>query len=447
MSKKQPFELRVEFKEFLHFIRHSKLMMFGLILNVIWLVGTVSLYIYLGLEGTLNDTIITYDFDVFYTSGSVLRDDLSQLYTSSLYELPFRYLPSFAYVFASLTYLPYSLVYIGLVFVSTSIHFASTFLVYELSTKYYNISTKSRPWLKAIFIFFMAPVQVVNYLLGQISPIFIFFMLGALFFFENIKKPIYQIPRANLYGGIFIGLALMLKPFAILFLPFLIDIKIGRGTGVEKPYYINLNSTLPRILGILIILSPNIIFFLVHPGIFIDFVNINFVDTLDYHHSTSLTRIIIYGGQRLDLSIPKFTVMMILLLAFYVPIYIRFVLTPQEKVKITYFFEEALLVLLLVYSDSWFLYFVIWYAPLVPMIGDLDRFARKTDRKVQIWFFRKIAKFHMIYFSIGVVLYYVVLGYDPVTPPILLAFYLFSEHLIWKKHKYDMADGKKSSIR
>ena len=103
MSKKQPFELRVEFKEFLHFIRHSKLMMFGLILNVIWLVGTVSLYVYLGLEGTLNDTIITYDFDVFYTSGSVLRDDLSQLYTSSLYELPFRYLPSFAYVFASLT--------------------------------------------------------------------------------------------------------------------------------------------------------------------------------------------------------------------------------------------------------------------------------------------------------------------------------------------------------
>ena len=75
--------------------------LFAVILNAIYLVITFIFFFYL--ESPLMSSSNS-DYLTFYNAGLIVIDDLPNLYNSSLYLFPFRYLPISAYFFTPFSF-------------------------------------------------------------------------------------------------------------------------------------------------------------------------------------------------------------------------------------------------------------------------------------------------------------------------------------------------------
>ena len=81
---------------FLEYFRTSRLMKVGLAFNLIYYIGVIVGFVFLLLQGTLQDTVFSVDFRVFYEAGLEFANSPADIYLVNPNGLPFRYLPSFA---------------------------------------------------------------------------------------------------------------------------------------------------------------------------------------------------------------------------------------------------------------------------------------------------------------------------------------------------------------
>lgn len=415
MKYKQEITFSDELSEFLKYIKGSKLMKLGIFFNILWISITFISYFVFSILNIVENTIFLDDFTVFRIAANLVRTDLIHLYTSPEYTLTFRYLPIFAYGYIWVSFLPISAGYIINDLIMLALNFLNTFLIYQLCKFFYPVNNVKK-YQEFIFLFFMAPVQLINYFLGQISSLFIFLILLSLIFFENSKKKIYNWHYTNLYGGLFLGLAIVLKPFAILIVPYIL--------------VANFRIFLARFMGILTILAPNLLFFAVYPSLLQDFIAVNFQNTLDYHHSTSLNRFFISIANYWQIELNKTVLFLILFWIFFPISYVRFLLTPDHQKKLVHYYQECFLITMIVYIDSWFLYFVIWMSVLVPSIQQLNVKNKTQIESKTIKVLYKIPELCMLYFALGVVLYYTV-GIDPIHPIMLTLFFILYQKILW----------------
>jgi len=296
------------------------------------------------------------------------------------------------------------------------------YLIYEISSRFYHINLENSFFKTGFFIYILAPIQVPNYMLGQINILFLTFVLMSVYFFENSRFQLNNIRQNNLWGGLMIGFAITFKPIAILFVPFLIDLTINFH-GSQK-FQFGWRITVQRFCGIGAILLPNLFVFWRYPNLFNDFITVNFQNTLDYHQSTSVTRLISEILFTFNITVPKSTLILVITSIFFLPVYYRYLSLPKSRTSFAASFDFAILIVLLAYPDSWFLYLIFHLALFLPAMGELENSFQKNQfqkiRTVTVY----LTKWLEVYFFIGVICHYVLFGFDPITPILLLIIFI-----------------------
>lgn len=413
---------------FVRYFRESKLLHAGLFFNLIWYASTVGAYAYLYSFGLLTGTIFSVDFGVFARASELVWTSPDQLYVFDINGLPYRYFPSFAFIMTWTHLIPLPIAYVFQVSLMFVANFLNLFLTYRLC-QLYGLSGITKNLEKTLLFTFIAPQHFVNMILGQVSQLFILAVLLSLLALEHSRQAVGRTPQVKQYfvAGCLIGLAANVKPFALIFAPFLMPARYTRDSRLRIK--VELEKTLAAALGLVLTLLPNIIFFWAYPGTASGFLNSIMVTTLGAH-STSITRLAIVFFPILNDATARIVLMAALVLPLFLLSYERYLRASDGETRHVYFFSEMLFLLLIVYPDSWFLFLAIWYAILGPSLLVLYNTRKESADVILVDRTWTIANSLLGYFAVGVVFHYLVLGFDPVIPPLLVAAFYFYERAL-----------------
>ncbi|TET58614.1 MAG: DUF2029 domain-containing protein [Promethearchaeota archaeon] len=347
--------------------------LFAVILNAIYLVITFIFFFYL--ESPLMSSSNS-DYLTFYRAGLIVIDDLPNLYNSSLYLFPFRYLPISAYFFTPFSLLGLKLGFFVYQIFNYALNFVVIYLIYKIikiymkSNKKMNITYKLNKFGEVFYepddesilhhfgiLLIMLP-QFMNYFLGQINILVSFFILISLYYF--LKGSI----KYDLLGGLFLGLGISFKPSLILLLPFIILLSYNKET---KKFEMPFKRMVSRLIGSIILILFSGLFFLVLPEMLTGFIEVNLTGEYTYNvgggleinPSFSLTRIVLIFFEVLAIDINYFLVFIIIILLFWLPLFIIFIFSNTSEIKLINGYFTGITVMLLVYFDSWPHYIVV----------------------------------------------------------------------------------------
>ncbi len=341
--------------------------LFAVVINALFLVITFIFFFFL--KSPLMSSSNT-DYLTFYNAGLTIINDLPNLYNSSLYLFPFRYFPISAYFFTPFSLLGLKLGFFVFQIFNFALNLITIYLIYKIiqihmnTNRKLNISYKVNN-LKDIFydpdnesilhhlgIFLIMLPQFMNYFLGQINVLVSFFILTSLFFF--LKDSV----KFDFLGGISLGLGILFKPSLALLLPFIIflnyDVKV-------KKMVFQFKRTILRLFGSIFLIILSGLFFIFHPKMIGDFIEVNLTGEYTYNigggleinPSFSLTRIILILFQVLELDINYFLVFIIITLLFLLPLYLLFLFSRAQQNKLIHGYFAGITIMLLVYFDSW----------------------------------------------------------------------------------------------
>ncbi|MFW9823547.1 MAG: glycosyltransferase family 87 protein, partial [Candidatus Thorarchaeota archaeon] len=168
------------------------------------------------------------DFLSFYRAGIIVLDDLPNLYNSSLYLFPFRYLPLSAFFFTPFSLMGLELGYFVFQIVNFILNILNLYLIYRIIRIYHTdqneselslnnnnfkdifIKSENESILRQNAIYLIMLPQFMNYFLGQINIIVLLFTLSSFYFFLK-KKNVF-----DFLGGLMLGCGILLKPTLIL---------------------------------------------------------------------------------------------------------------------------------------------------------------------------------------------------------------------------------------
>ncbi len=405
---------------FLAYFRSSRLLKVGLVFNISYYLIVVLVFLILSWSDQLENTVYYFDWNVFYEAGQILHVSPEDLYTVNPNGLPYRYFPAFAMIMSVLTWIPLEVSYFLNISLMMVMNWATLWMAYQVCISS-GVSIRTRNFEKTLFFIYIAPQHIVNLILGQISQLVILLVLYVVLLLQKKEKGSL---KRFLVVGLLIGLAFNFKPFILLFIPFLVPVYRSSKYSVE----VSAKAIFGVTLGILLLLTPNIMFFMNFPDSFADFIRVNFIETLDYHHSTSITRLFTAAIPVFREAVPKFALIVFLGGFLFFRSYRRFIGIPNPEKQYTHHFAEGTFILLLVYPDSWFLFLAIWYSLLGPSILILyneNKAQPKTEKLLDtLW---SGANNLLGFFTIGVILYYIVLGFDPVIPSWLVILYILHQ--------------------
>lgn len=425
---------------FLIYYAKSKLLHAGVVFNLVWYASTIVIYVLLYASSQLAGTILAADFGVFYRAGELVWTSPEQLYTFEVNGLPYRYLPSFAIFMSWAHLIPFSIAYVMQVTLMLGISFLNLSLTYRLC-QLYGLSAGTKNLEKTLAIAFIAPQHFVNMILGQVSHLFIVVVLSVLVALEYGRQAHGTTSRIKEYfiAGCLVGLAANIKPFALLFAPFLIQ--VGYSSTSKLRLLIQVRESLAAVSGMVLVLAPNAVFFWIHPMTVTGFIDSVAVTTLGFHHSTSITKLIIALIPAFDSSALRLTLLLALALPLFILIYRRYLATRIGEARHVHFFAQILFLLLIVYTDSWFLFLAIWYAILGPSLLLLYHTEGGTGNTTPIDRTWTIANSLLGYFVFGIVIHYLVLGFDPLIPPLLVIAFYYHELALGRVSDYPVLIG------
>ena len=341
--------------------------LFAILINALFLVITFIFFFFLKSPLMSSSNI---DYLTFYNAGMIVINDLPNLYNSSLYLFPFRYFPISAYFFTPFSLLGLKLGFFIFQIFNFTLNLITIYLIYKIiqihmnTNRKLNISYKVNNF-KDIFydpdnesilhhlgIFLIMLPQFMNYFLGQINVLVSFFILTSLFFFlkDNVKF--------DFLGGISLGLGILFKPSLALLLPFIMFLNYDREA---NKLVFQFKRTILRLFGSIFLIILSGLFFIIHPEMIEDFIEVNLTGEYTYNvgggletnPSFSLTRIIIILFQVLELDIHYFLVFIIITLLFLLPLYLLFLFSRAQQNKLINGYFAGITVMLLVYFDSW----------------------------------------------------------------------------------------------
>ena len=398
---------------FVEYFRTSRLLKFGLAFNLIYFVGIIVGFVFSLLQGIHLDTFFMIDFRVFYEAGRKFLVSPEDIYLVSPNGLPFRYFPSFAMYMALFSNIPMISLYILNITTMMLCNFGIVFLVYQVSLQR-GVTTITKNFEKTLLIVFISPPHIINIIFGQITQLAILLVMIALLLLQSSKP---QSWKEFILIGLLIGLASTIKPFFLVFLPFLIPFTMTERFHLS----ILLKQLAGVVVGFLITMIPNILYFITFPASFDEFIQVNLFEELTGQHSTSLTKLILAFIPLSESIILKLLIILIIGGFIFLKSYIRFVRTPFEKKNYLHHFTDMTFLILLVYPDSWFLFLAVWYAFIAPSMLELYN-SRADDRNMDLLW--SGANNLLGFFTIGILLHYLILGFDPIIPVWLVILYV-----------------------
>jgi hypothetical protein len=286
-----------------------------------------------------------------------------------------------------------------------------------------GISSSTKNFEKTIAFVFIAPQHIVNIMFGQITQFAILFMLAALYLLQSKdRKDI----KYYFVVGLLIGSASTVKPFFLVFIPFLVPISIVGKFRISIP----LQHFAGVAIGFIVTMVPNIVYFIIFPNAVGEFIQINLMQNLTGQHSTSLTNLIIAFVNIADRLVIQIGVILVIGGIVFFSSYLRFLRSPPTEKQYLHHFTDMTFLILLVYPDSWFLFLAVWYAFMAPSMLDLynsPSIPEKEMRRLDILW--SGSNNLLAFFFFGILLHYLLLGFDPIVPIWLLILYILFQQL------------------
>jgi hypothetical protein len=403
---------------FMDYFRHSRLLKVGLAFNLIYYLGVIVGFVVLLFQGTYLDTVFTVDFRVFYEAGLEFINSPADIYLVNPNGLPFRYFPSFAIVMALFVGAPMISLYLVNITLMMFCNFGIVYFAYQVSLQR-GVPITTKNFEKTLLFVFIAPQHIINIMFGQITQLAILCSIFALFLLQSSTKESWN---HFLLIGLLIGISTNLKPFFLLFFPFLFPLTmIGR-----FQFSFPVKQCVGTLAGFLLSMVPNILYFSVYPAALGNLIQVNLFEELAGQHSTSLTKLILAFIPLTDLLILKIAIISVIGGFIFLRSYFLFVRTPLKKKNYLHHFADMTFLILLVYPDSWFLFLAVWYAFLAPSMLELYKSLDDNRTMDLLW---SGANNLLAFFTIGILIHYLLLGFDPIIPIWLSILYVLYHRL------------------
>ena len=347
--------------------RTQQFFFISILVNIFYLI--ITFIFFYGLESPLMSKD-NNDYLTFHNAGLLAINDISNLYNSSLYLFPFRYFPLSAYVFTPFSLLGLDIGYFIFQLFNFFLNFVNLYLIYRIIQLYKNLNNKANLEFNLVkfrdlytdsknesllhqnaVILIMLP-QFMNYFLGQINIIVLFFILLSLLFLlkEGYKN--------DFLGGLFLGIGILIKPTLILVLPFIILLKYNKE---NKKFTLLFKKSIIRLSGSIILILISGLYFLFFPQMLEGFIDVNLGGKYTYNiegdlninPSFSLTRIVLISFELIGLEINGFLTFIIIILLIFIPIYILYILNSAQTNNLLDGYLVGILVMFIVYFDTW----------------------------------------------------------------------------------------------
>ncbi len=320
------------------------------------------------------------DFVVYYRAGQLFLNDLNGLYDPTNYIgidiWPFRYLPLSAIYFILFYLLGFNIGFILFSFINLILNILICVFLYKIIILIIGKDFESEK--KRIFLyismFLMSLPNLFNYILGQINLYVTFLILLSLFLFLK-----YESLKWDFISSFILGLSIIFKPITIFIVPFLLVLKYNYKI---RKFEFNISKTLIRFVGALIPLFFNVFFFFLFPVLWKGFLESNFTGTepIQPNHSFSISKLILNFFTFNDIPSSALTIISILLLFFCCVGIIIYVFRRFEQNSIVIGYTFGILIMLLVYFDTWDHHLLMLTPLLIILIFLLPRNSEITKK-------------------------------------------------------------------
>jgi hypothetical protein len=212
-------------------------------------------------------------------------------------------------------------------------------------------------------LYLIALPHAFNYAMGQTNSLVSMVLLLSLYVFLK-----HDSLKWNIIGGLLVGISLNIKPITIFIVPFLITFTLKLKGKINIP---EIKRSIIRLFGASLPILLNLPLLIAIPGLFNGFLEINFVgsETLIVNNSFSITKLIINLLSMLNVETNLLLdLQLVIFLTIFALIgvmgFLIFMIRKVQTKSIIYGYIIGILVMLLVYFDSWDLHLII----LIPLL-------------------------------------------------------------------------------
>jgi len=211
---------------------------------------------------------------------------------------------------------------------------------------------------KMMFVIFMLPFNFDIYFNGQNTTLSLVFLLISYYFFKKVEGRSIQ---NNIMGSFFISCSILLKPFFIIILPFLLKVEI-------RKYKVKIELvSLFRYFFVIVMFLINLTIFILNTALLNDFIGI-FSMYVFFESSQSLTNILFLTGLN-----PQFIFFSVLIIIY--SILIINYLINGNKIDLFYFFGISIIIIMVSWPQTWPLYSILFlfFLSLIALKSSKDK--------------------------------------------------------------------------
>ena len=367
------------------------------------------------------------DFIIFYNVGDIFLNDIENLYNQTYYLWDFRYLPLSALFFIPFSMLSFELAFIIFNIFNVLLNILISIFLYKIIrlVKHKDHEEGDKRVIVYICIYLMGLPHVLNYIYGQINLFITLFILVSLYIFIKYEELKWQ-----LLGSIVLGISIIIKPTAFFLIPFLIILKFDRE---QKKFKFNLIASLVRVMGVILPILLNFILFLIYPLLWKGFLDTNFTGSnpVALNFSFSITKLITNFCYFYNIPFSQLLILIGVICVVGGLGIISYLIRRNEENSIIFGFAFGIIIMLLVYYDSWDHHLLNLTPILIIIIFNLPKQSKITSSiKPSLIFF---SFFDLAFVGIWYLIYPLFPFNFEATFFLLLAFYAILKYCIGNK--------------
>ena len=289
------------------------------------------------------------DFIIFYHVGDIFINDITHLYNQSNYLWDFRYFPLSALFFIPFSILNFEAAFVVFTIFNLLLNILISIILYKIIMiiKSKNNGDDDKRVVKYICIYLMGLPHVLNYIYGQINLYITLFLLTSLYIFLKFKELKWQF-----VGSLILGISIIIKPTTFFLIPFLILFSFN---WEKRKFTFDFPDSSVRLVGVILPVSLNFILFFIYPSLWSGFLETNFTgnNPVALNFSFSITKLITNFCYFFNIPFNQLYILVGIIIIVGGLSLIVFIIRRFEKNSIVYGYTFGIIVMLLVYYDSW----------------------------------------------------------------------------------------------
>ncbi len=289
------------------------------------------------------------DFIIFHSVGDIFINDIRNLYNQSNYLWDFRYFPLSALFFIPFSIMSFEAAFVVFNIFNLLLNILISIILYKIIriTKWKNDGDDDKRVVKYICIYLMGLPHVLNYIYGQINLYITLFLLISLYIFIKFKELKWQF-----IGSIILGVSIIIKPTTFFLIPFLILFSFN---WEKRKFTFDFSGSSVRLVGVILPVSLNFILFFIYPSLWSGFLETNFTgnNPVALNFSFRITKLITNFCYFFNIPFNQLYILVGIIIIVGGLSLVVFIIRRFEKNSILYGYTFGIIVMLLVYYDSW----------------------------------------------------------------------------------------------